>query len=331
MLFGRDKSPDERCAEWRRRIIRILLSEMQASAKSHQLESVFDIPQEVSGSYEIEEILNIPYMNRHEVALGMDIYKPVMPETAEMPVIVTLYGGGLVQGDRKSSRPYARELASRGYLVFAIEYRLVPKVNCTEQFDDVCAGLDLVGRKLIDFNVDFSRLFLTGSSAGAFLALYVAAMKKSEKLQKAIGHKASRFKFKAVGLDCGMLYTNKQDPVGLLLADLFYGEKRDDPEFLRYTDPENPEIIDNLPPVFLNTSRGDFINKYTLTYHKALKKAGKPSKLVYYGDKGLFHAFVGSFPWLDKSRDAIDKMLAWFEEQADIARERSWEEKPSDK
>lgn len=78
---------------------------MQASAKSHQLESVFDIPQEVSGSYEIEEILNIPYMNRHEVALGMDIYKPVMPETAEMPVIVTLYGGGLVQGDRKSSRP----------------------------------------------------------------------------------------------------------------------------------------------------------------------------------------------------------------------------------
>ena len=61
-----------------------------------------------------------------------------------------------------------------------------------------------------------------------------------------------------------------------------------------------------------------------ILHHKAVVKGFLTKNKV-------FHAFVGSFPWLDKSRDAIDKMIAWFEEQADIARERSWEKKPSDK
>ena len=308
----------ERC---RQRMIRIALTEMQLQVTRHKMkvhESQDYIP---GGKYEIEEFLNNAYMNRAEVALGMDIYKPVVPETQELPVIITLYGGGLVTGDRKSARNYSRELASRGYLVFAIEYRLVPHANVAEELDDVCSGMDLVGKKLVDFNVDFSRIFLTGSSAGGYLAIYVAAMKRSEKLQKAIGFEPSRVRFKAVGLDCGMIYTQLNDPIGQLLAEQFYGDKRDDNDFVRFMDPENPEVLNNLPPVFLNTCRGDFLNNYTLMFHKALKDAGKPTKLVYYGGKKLGHAFVGSCSGLKESQETIEKMLEWFEEQADIQRE----------
>ena len=117
-----------------------------------------------------------------------------------------------------------------------------------------------------------------------------------------------------------MFYTNRRDPIGLLLSEQFYGEKRDDADFLRYCDPENPEILNHLPPVFLDTSRGDFLNRYTLAFHRALKKAGKPTKLVYYGEKELRHAFVAAQPELEQSRDAIERMLAWFEQQADAAR-----------
>lgn len=318
---------DDRSGEFRRRIIRILLNEMQVDRIKKQGEYQDTEP---TGSYQIEEYLNIPYMNRSEVALGMDIYKPVVPETEELPVIVTLYGGGLVGGNRKSSRRYARELASRGYLVFAIEYRLVPRASCAEQLDDVCAGMDLVGQKLVDFNVDFSRIFLTGSSAGGYLSLYVAAMKNSEKLQKAIGFSASRVVFRAVGLDCGMIYTCLNDPIGRILSEQFYGEKRDDPEFLQYMDPENPEILKNLPPIFLNTSRGDFLNNYTLMFHKALKDAGNPVKLVYYGEKEVGHAFVASDPSLPQSCDAITRMLNWFEEQADLQRKKAADAKKKD-
>ena len=36
--------------------------------------------------YEVEDILNNPYMNRDEVPLAMDIFRPVVPEDTELPV-----------------------------------------------------------------------------------------------------------------------------------------------------------------------------------------------------------------------------------------------------
>ena len=85
--------------------------------------------------------------------------------------------------------------------------------------------MDYVGKNLVEFNVDYTRVFLAAESAGAYLALYVTAMKQSEKLQQAIGYKPSRMKFKAIGLISGMMYTNERDPIGTILAEQFYGDK----------------------------------------------------------------------------------------------------------
>ena len=267
----------------------------------------------------VEEILNIPYMNRDEVPLGMDIFKPIVDETTELPVIVTIHGGGLTMGDRKISRPFGRILAHKGYLVFSIEYRLAPRANVCMELDDVCAGLDLVGRKLVDYNVDFNRIFIASESAGAYLTAYVTAMKKSKKLQEAIGYEPTRVSFKAIGLMSGMLYTNKKDPSGWMLSEQIYGEKRTDENFLQYMNPEHPEIIENLPPVFLTTSKEDMLNCYSVQMHEALKRAGKPCRLVYYADEDLQHAFTTLQTEHPLALDSIDKMLAWFEEQAQIA------------
>ena len=270
----------------------------------------------------VEEILNIPYMNRDEVPLGMDIFKPVADAGTELPVIVTIHGGGLTMGDRKISRPFGRLLASKGYLVFSIEYRLAPRANVCMELDDICAGLDLVGQKLVDYDVDFSRIFIAAESAGAYLAAYVTAMKGSEKLQEAIGYEPTRVSFKAIGLMSGMLYTNRKDPSGWMLADQIYGEKRADENFLQYMNPEHPEIINNLPPVYLITSKADMLNSYSILMNEALKKAGKPCRLLYYGDDDLQHAFTTLQTEHPKSIDSIDRMLAWFEEQAELAANR---------
>jgi len=270
----------------------------------------------------IEEILNIPYMNRDEVPLGMDIFKPTAAEGTELPVIVTIHGGGLALGDRKVSRPFGRLLASKGYLVFSIEYRLAPRANVCMELDDVCAGLDLVGQRLVDYDVDFNRIFIAAESAGAYLAAYVTAMKGSKKLQEAIGYEPSRVSFKAIGLMSGMLYTNKKDPTGWLLSEQIYGDKRADDKFLEYMNPEHPEIIKNLPPAFFVTSKGDVLNNYSILMNEALKKAGKPCHLLYYGSDDLLHAFTAMQTEHPKSIESIGKMLAWFEEQAKISANR---------
>ena len=305
----------------RKEFIRILIERVQGQMVNPQREEPPE-PEKVSPKvkFEVEDMLNNPYMNRDEVPLAMDIFRPVVPENTELPVIVYIHGGGLVLGDRRMSRPYGRALASRGYLVFSIEYRLAPRANACEQLDDVCAGMDYIGRRLVEFNVDFTRVFLTAESAGAYLAIYVAAMKNSRKLQDAIGYKPTRMVFKALGLHCGMFYTDRCDPIGWLLEDQFFGDKMADDNFKQYLDPENDEILRNLPPVFLTTSRGDFLNNYTLMYHEALKNAERESHLVYYGDNDLGHAFVATSPHKATSIDATDKMVDYFEIKAKEAR-----------
>lgn len=310
----------------KRELVRILLERVQGASMMQSMETE-KTGEEDDQLLEVEEMLNNPYMNRSEVPLAMDIFKPKVPEGQELPVIVIIHGGGLVTGDRKISRRFGKSLAGRGYLVFSIEYRLAPRANAAEQLDDICAGMDLVGRKIVDFDVDFTRMFLAAESAGAYLAVYVAAMKRSEKLQKAIGYEPTHMTFKAIGLISGMFYTNKPDPIGWLMAEQFYGDKRTDPEFLQYMDPENPEIINNLPPAFLITSRGDFLNNYTLMFHNALKKAHRTSHLIYYGEQELTHAFPVMKPYLEQSRDAIDRMTQWFEQQAEEALKNGKEKK----
>ena len=103
----------------------------------------------------IKEQRDIPYQNRSGKELLMDIFEPEVYEGTELPVIVNIHGGGLIDGNKNISTGFCRQFAKRGYLVFSLEYRLIPAVRVYEQFDDVCAGMDCVGRKLVDFDVDF--------------------------------------------------------------------------------------------------------------------------------------------------------------------------------
>ncbi len=301
----------------RREAVRLVLERVQGASIERAMDGLDDTPSQIPGAlYEVDEYLNRPYMNKAEVPLAMDVFIPKAHGKEELPLIVNIHGGGLVIGDRKMSRAYCRVLASRGYIVFSIEYRLAPRANVSEQLDDVCAGMDAIATHLIQFEVDYDRLFLTAESAGAYLAIYTAAMKYSKRLQKAIGYEPTRMEFRALGFASGMFYTNLNDPMGFLLSDQLYGSKRASSEFRELMNPEHHEIVRNLPPTFMVTSRGDFLNNYTLMYHKSLKDADKATKLVYYGEADLGHAFMCTDPTHPKSLDAIDRMLAWFEEQA---------------
>ena len=130
----------------------------------------------------LKEFRDISYKNRSEKELKMDIFQPVVDKPTDLPVIINIHGGGLIDGNKNLSVGFCRQLAKRGYLVFSLEYRLIPAVRVYEQFDDVCAGMDCIGSKLVDFDVDFTRIYLVAESAGAYLATYVAAMKKSKAL-----------------------------------------------------------------------------------------------------------------------------------------------------
>ena len=76
--------------------------------------------------------------------------------------------------------------------------------------------------------------------------------------------------------------------------------------------PEYPEVMEQLPPVFMVDSDADFLRKYTKQYAEALREAGHSCTLVYYEDnKKLTHAFPALKPGIPESRDVLEKLVKW--------------------
>ena len=295
-----------------------LIEKVIISATKIKMRNAFHTGEAAEISSEgIKEYLNVPYVNHSGKELLMDIFEPIVEDGTELPVIVNIHGGGLIGGSKNLSVGFCRQLAKRGYLVFSLEYRLIPEVRVYEQFDDVCAGMDCIGRKLVDFNVDFTRIYMVAESAGAYLATYVAAMKHSEALQNAIGYKPTKMVFKAMGLISGMFYTTRNDMLGRFLSDSIYGKDARSKEMIKYTNPEHPEIIYNIPPCYLITSKADMLERYTLDFAGELGNKGVEHHLRHMGsDPKLLHAFPVLNPGLPESERVIDEIVDWFKKHA---------------
>lgn len=262
----------------------------------------------------VREHRDVPYKNRNGKELLMDIYEPLNTEVPELPLVIYIHGGGLVLGDKMMSRGICLEMARRGFLVFTMNYRLAPSVSVYEQFDDVSAGMDFVGTKIIDFEVNPFRIYLAGDSAGAYLAIYTAALSKSKKMQEAIGHKPTRMAFKAMALFGGMFYTKKQDMIGKYLSTLFYRDAKKNKAMEPYLDPENKEVSGNLPPCLLITSEHDFLRQYSEKLVGYLWKHDIDYHFLYMGDDRKFtHVFPVLHSQDPESQKVIDVVKQWFD------------------
>ena len=81
----------------------------------------------------------------------------------------------------------------------------------------------------------------------------------------------------------------------------------------KFTNPENPEIINNIPPCYLVTSKADMLERYTLDFAGELGNKGKEHFLRHMGsDPKLIHAFPVLRPDLSESERVIDEIVAWF-------------------
>ena len=256
----------------------------------------------------VEEICDVPYTGHDNAKLAADIYRPVDAGGA-LPVAVVIHGGGLFVGTRKINRIFCGKLAAKGYLVFAIEYRLIDETNAFGEISDICAGFSFVAENLVKYGGNPKRVCVMGESAGAYLAVYATAMTGSKRLQELIGCAPSGLKARMLVCFSGMFYTAKHDPIGAVYHKDLYGTRCKDKNFRRYLNPEHEEVIGSLPPVLLTTSGADFLKSYTLKYAEALRKAGHSCELLFYKEgKELVHAFPSLRPDLPESVEVMERI-----------------------
>jgi acetyl esterase/lipase len=89
-----------------------------------------------------------------------------------VPVVLHFHGGGFHSGNkRREARPLIGHLVSQGTVCVSANYRLRPQVRYEEQLADARAAVDWVRSHAREYGGDPDRIFLVGSSAGAYLSV----------------------------------------------------------------------------------------------------------------------------------------------------------------
>jgi acetyl esterase/lipase len=97
----------------------------------------------------------------------LDVYYP--ENIKNYPTVVWFHGGGLTGGNKET--PNA--LKEKGIGVVAVNYRLNPKVKAPKYIEDAAAAVSWVFNNIENFGGNSSLIFISGHSAGGYLASMV--------------------------------------------------------------------------------------------------------------------------------------------------------------
>ncbi|WP_439818653.1 alpha/beta hydrolase fold domain-containing protein [Weissella paramesenteroides] len=112
---------------------------------------------------------DVPYMagERHD----LDIYLPNEGQ-GPFPVIVDVFGGGLIFGDKSSHKlEPALRLLDQGYAVASVSYTWIQDADFPTQIYEVKAAIRFLRAHAGEYQLDMNHVALMGESSGAHLAL----------------------------------------------------------------------------------------------------------------------------------------------------------------
>ncbi len=102
----------------------------------------------------------------------LDVYAP--PGAKGAPVVVSIHGGALRQGDKAEERFVGQLLAQAGFVAVVINYRLSPGVIHPAHVEDAAHAVAWARAHAAEYGGDPRQLFVIGHSAGAYLAALLA-------------------------------------------------------------------------------------------------------------------------------------------------------------
>lgn len=145
---------------------------------------------------------DISYMDDDDKAHKLNIYGTA--ENGEsMPVIIRIHGGGFFGGTQANNEDYSQYLADQGFLVVSVNYTLMPAAGSFQNIEkDIFAALNWVEEHAEEYNLDLSRVLMTGDSAGGYLVNLTATILSQESLQEKFGLTAPSYDIKGYVLTC---------------------------------------------------------------------------------------------------------------------------------
>lgn len=97
----------------------------------------------------------------------LDVYYP--KDSANFATVVWFHGGGITGGNKE----IPEALKDKGIAVIGVNYRLSPKISASKYIEDAAASISWVFNNINSFGGDSTLIFISGHSAGGYLAAMV--------------------------------------------------------------------------------------------------------------------------------------------------------------
>ena len=110
--------------------------------------------------------------------MTLDLYTPA--KGPPKPLVIYIHGGGWANGTARNAAAYANfpavlaDLASRGYVVASLNYRLAGEAKFPAATEDVDAAIRWLRAHAAEYGIDKARVAIWGGSAGGQLAALAA-------------------------------------------------------------------------------------------------------------------------------------------------------------
>lgn len=135
----------------------------------------------VTGDYRVMH--GITYLTANNVELKLDVWQN-MEAKEPNATLIYFHGGGWVVGSKDAAVPQLVPWLEMGWNVVNVQYRLARVSLAPAAVEDCRCALRWVIRNAKQYNIDVSRMVLTGHSAGGHLSLTTGILPASAGLER---------------------------------------------------------------------------------------------------------------------------------------------------
>jgi acetyl esterase/lipase len=217
----------------------------------------------------------LAYAEIGDEKLTLDFYHANRASAA--PLVLVVHGGGWDGGSSRQFAELNRELASLGYAVASVNYRLAPKWQWPAQREDVLAAVTYLKNHSVELGLDPRQWVILGRSAGGQIAGQVAYSLHDPSLRGLVAFYAP------TDLSAGYYWGEENDLLNLrgLLRNYLGGTPDNASVAYRAASPLS-HITANSPPTLILHGAGDFMlsRRHALSLEASLKASGVRNLLI---------------------------------------------------
>lgn len=270
---------------------------------------------EVEGLLEVNDIAYVQdYLKWHR----MDMYRP--KDDQIYPIYIDIHGGAWVYGEKELNRHFCMHMAKQGFIVYNINYRLLPDTDIKGQIQDIFQALHTIMKRGKNDQGDVAQISIGGDSAGAHLAGLAACIMENETLQAKYGVTWAYPRMQALVLQHGIHalapMLQSEQKIMKTLRKLMFQKGSEDLIDSCCMD----ELItkDWQIPIFLLSSEGDTtFFPQSANFARHLEALGLPHEVLFWNQEytQLHHVFHIAAPDEKESQISIQAMADFLKRQ----------------